>query len=269
MFKIILKRVNQKIKTGLGVAIIIIFAVTFGVFVWKAINVNNAGEKDDVNPEIVLPKKLTENLSKETAISFDPSNEVNNCEKDWKTPSVYKVLVNGKEIGNVQKEGCNTKIRFIGKNSDFAYFEIQPVGIGGYIVTNIGYFDVYQINLAKNIIQKMEKGIDAFDKDFRKIIVNDVEKRKVILKEISSGIEKNIKIPAEYNPGENQLGDFFFSPNMEKIAMKFVYGMPGEEICEIYSYDVKSDTLNLYKKIDYLISVDGWKNNEEISWKKF
>jgi hypothetical protein len=128
---------------------------------------------------------------------------------------------------------------------------------------------MYKYNLADNKIKKLEKGIAAFDKDFRKIILDDVENRKVTIKDLTSGIVKNIKIPDKYVPGDNQLGDFYFSPNLEKIAMKFVYGMPGEEICEIYFYDTKSETLNFYKKIDYLIQVKGWKNNEEVDWVKF
>jgi len=293
---------QQNVKTSLGVAIIIIFAITVGFFTWKAMNiedvktnmptVNEPAQNSPITgqPTGNQPSQVCTQEAKQCpdgsyvsrtgpncefatcpasniTISFSP-NEVNNCEKNWKTPSVYRVSMNGKEIGNVQKEGCATRIRFIGKNSDFAYFEIQPVGIGGYIVTDLGYFDVYQINLSNNGIKKLGEGIAAFDKDFRKTIMVDVENRKITLKEISSGIEKNIKVPDKYSPGDNQLGDFYFSPNLQKIAMKFVYGEPGSENCEIYSFDVNSEALSLYKKINYLVQVTGWKDDSEISWKK-
>lgn len=197
-------------------------------------------------------------------ISFSP-NQFNDCEKN--SAVTYKVLGNEKEIGTVETKKCSSEIKFIGKNGQFAYFEIRSVGIGGYIVVDTGYFDVYQINLSDNSIKKLGESI-TFNEDFSKFVLDDIENGKVILKNTGSEIEKYIKLPDKYNPGENQLGDFAFSPNSNKIAIKFVYGDPGQETCEIYVYDINADTLTLYKRINYLIEIDGWKNNDEVNWKK-
>lgn len=296
--------INKKIASELAVGIVLIIALVFGgIFLIQKkdsegieLESNNINKKNTIvknekaeRNEVVCAQdvKLCEDGSYVSRTG--PNCEFSLCPKknqeatkneisfDLKRPdepyddnmvSLIKVLKEGNALATVSYKGVIGEVDLLKEYDGGIYFVTRSEGLGGYLIY-VGYDGLYRLNFSDNSIDELisethhlsEIEISA---DNKKVAYHD--DKNIVIKSLDTNMEVRYDLPSKEDGA--QFGNFKFSPNMDKLAIGAGYG-PDVIHGEIYVLNLADKKYSKYTNLDGgTIVINGWKDNEEIDWKK-
>lgn len=154
-----------------------------------------------------------------------------------------------------------------------AYIGVRPVGLGGYILYS-GPMILYKVDFRNNSVSKLFSGktpqnfVTDISLDGNMLVyVTGENPKKIVLKNIKEGSEKEFPVPNKYK----QVGDALFSPNSEKIAYAVGISNPDDEKGTAFIIDIKTgkQTEIISARHNGAVSVIGWYTNDVVNVNKY
>ncbi|MCH8049280.1 PD40 domain-containing protein [Patescibacteria group bacterium] len=180
------------------------------------------------------------------------------------------VLNRGQEIGYVLSEYPFAQSAIFHQTNDLVYIEVNPDGLGGYILYG-GAYSLYEANLLTNEIRRIFYSGIATDISpdgkwltYVETEVSDSDVNFVIaLLNLETNESVSYNVPQEYG----QAGGATFSPNGKKIAYSAAVGDPENESSAIYVIDLETGEQTLVtQKEAAVLQVLGWHDNERVKY---
>lgn len=204
---------------------------------------------------------------------------------------IHVVNIDNKKIGEITNKEISgaeegTYIPGIFKQTDKSvYISFIPDGLGGYILY-FGPTYMFKLDLDKQIITKLadpeygyftdispDEKLAAYiktayikmvdDTDIKTTDNTDNKHKVLVIRNLESNEITEFPFPSKFG----QIGDAIFSPDGQKISLAAAISNPDAESAELFIIDLKSgQTSSISEYNGGIIKVDGWKNNDEISY---
>ena len=163
--------------------------------------------------------------------------------------------------------GWHEGIEIIATDGDYAYVNIAPDGMGGYILYS-GYYWVFRIDTSDWTYVQLP--IDGFITDLNIEHQAAVMKDNVQGRTMMSVLDLNTfeKLSYSANSEYGQIGDGLLSPDGTKLAFAAAIGAPVDtEKGVIYVFDLQDNTKDIYAPvIEGIYQINGWIDNETLDY---
>jgi len=198
----------------------------------------------------------------------------------------FDILLGGKSIYEIHALGLYNAGNFykINQSSNFAYLQLSPDGLGGYILYN-QIFNLYRIDLCSGKAVALLDTTGAghggsFD-------AKDISPDEKYLVGIFSDVGLNAALRVQSITDESDVKDFLFpsedygtfdakfSPDGSKIAVVAAHGDPSNELGILWIFDRKTGKFSGYMGNDNYLTpkgdvwvIKGWTDNQTVDVEK-